>query len=177
MGKMVELTGGDGHKRGAYGGGAAGKPRGAIVVTQEIFGVNSHIKNVTDGYAADGYVAIAPAMFDRAQKGFDVGYSPEDIAKGREVRAKVTNEMALKDAQAAVNEAAKSGKVGMVGYCWGGLVTWLASAKVNGLGAAAPYYGGGILGNTGLQPQAPGLGHLRPNDPRNPGDRRKNAAG
>src|SRR3954454_17360957 len=123
MGKMIQLTASDGHKLDAYRAEPSGKPRGGIVVIQEIFGVNSHIKNVADGYAADGYLAIAPAMFDRVQKGFDVGYSPEDIAKGREVRGKVTNDMALKDAQAAVNEAAKSGKVGMVGYCWGGLVT------------------------------------------------------
>src|SRR5213595_1240464 len=111
MGKMIQLTASDGHKLDAYRADPSDKPRGAIVVIQEIFGVNSHIKNVTDGYAA-----IAPAMFDRVQKGFDVGYSPEDIAKGREVRGKVTNDMALKDAQAAVNEAAKAGKVGIVGY-------------------------------------------------------------
>src|SRR5258708_36570042 len=97
-------------------------------------------------------------MSDRAQKNFDVGYTPDDIAKGREIRAKVTNDMALKDAQAAVNEAAKAGKVGIVGYCWGGLVAWLASAKVTGLGAAAPYYGGGLPHKPGLPPQGPGRG-------------------
>lgn len=105
MGKMIELTASDGHKFAAYCADPTGKPRGAIVVIQEIFGVNSHIKQVTDGYAADGYLAIAPAMFDRAQRNFDVGYSPEDIAKGREVRAKVTNDMAMKDAEAAVKAA------------------------------------------------------------------------
>src|SRR5260221_7524248 len=94
-------------------------------------------------------------MFDRAQKNFDVGYTPDDIAKGREIRAKVTNDMALKDAQAAVNEAAKAGKGGIVGYCWGGLVAWLASAKVTGFVAAAPYYGGCTL----VKPELP------PNDP------------
>src|SRR5438067_13851420 len=132
MGKMIELKASDGHVLSAYRADPSGKPRGGIVVIQEIFGVNSHIKSVADGYARDGYVAIAPAMFDRVQKGFDVGYSPDDIAKGREVRAKVTPDMAMKDAQAAVNEAAKAGKVGIGGYCWGGLVTWLSSAKVNG---------------------------------------------
>src|SRR5207245_8729483 len=134
MGKMIQLTASDGHKLDAYRadpvGTNAGKPRGAIVVIQEIFGVNSHVKQVADGYAADGYVAIAPAMFDRVQKNFDVGYTPDDIAKGREIRGKVTTDMALKDAQAAVNEAAKAGKVGIVGYCWGGFVAWMASAKV-----------------------------------------------
>src|SRR5256886_7206436 len=161
MGKMIQLTASDGHKLDAYRAEPSGKPRGAIAVIQEIFGVNSHIKQVADGYAADGYVAIAPAMFDRVQKGFDVGYTPDDIAKGREVRAKVTTDMALKDAQAAVNEAAKAGKVGIVGYCWGGFVAWMASAKVNGLSAAVPYYGGGILDHTDLQTKIPFQAHFR----------------
>src|SRR3954470_15532189 len=170
MGKMIQLSAADGHKLDAYRADPSGKPRGAIVVIQEIFGVNSHIKSVADGYAADGYVAIAPAMFDRVQKGFDVGYSPEDIAKGREVRAKVTTEMALQDAQAAVNEAAKSGKVGMVGYCWGGFVTWMSSAKVSGLACAVPYYGGGILDNADLQPKVPVMGHFGDKDQHIPVD-------
>ena len=84
MGKMIELTASDGHKLAAYRAEPAGKPRGAIVVIQEIFGVNSHIKAVADGFAADGYLAIAPAMFDRVQKNFDVGYTPPDIEKGRD---------------------------------------------------------------------------------------------
>jgi carboxymethylenebutenolidase len=128
MGKMIQLTASDGHKLDAYRADPAGKPRGGIVVIQEIFGVNSHIKQVADGYAADGYVAIAPAMFDRVQKGFDVGYSPEDIAKGREVRAKVSNDMALKDAEAAIKAASSAGKVGVVGY-WGQPVTRCALAS------------------------------------------------
>src|SRR5512135_3292054 len=138
MGKTIELTAADGHKLSAYRADPAGKPRGAIVVIQEIFGVNSHIKSVADGYAADGYVAIAPAMFDRVQKGFDVGYTPDDIAKGREVRGKVTTDMALKDAQAAINEAGKAGKVGIVGYCWGGFVAWMAANKLSGLTCSVP---------------------------------------
>src|SRR5215207_5850523 len=139
MGKMIQLTAADGHKLDAYRAEPSGKARGGVVVIQEIFGVNSHIKSVADGYAADGYLAIAAAMFDRVQKGFDVGYTPPDIEKGREMRAKVTIDMALKDAQAAVNEAKKAGKVGIVGYCWGGLVAWMASAQVSGLSAAVPY--------------------------------------
>jgi carboxymethylenebutenolidase len=164
MGKMIELTASDGHKLAAYRADPAGKPRGAIVVIQEIFGVNSHIKQVADGYAADGYVAIAPSMFDRVQRNFDVGYTPEDIAKGREIRGKVTNDMAMKDAEAAVKAVAGVGKVGMVGYCWGGLVTWLAAAKISGLAAAAPYYGGGILDNADLEPKVPLMGHFGDKD-------------
>jgi carboxymethylenebutenolidase len=164
MGKMIELNASDGHKLTAYRADPAGKPRGGIVVIQEIFGVNSHIKQVADGFAADGYVAIAPALFDRVQKNVDLGYTPEDIAKGREIRGKVTNDMAVKDAEAAVKAAASAGKVGIVGYCWGGLVAWLAAAKVPGLSAAVPYYGGGILDNADLKSKVPLMGHFGDKD-------------
>lgn len=164
MGKMIELTAADGHKLAAYRADPSGKPRGGIVVIQEIFGVNSHIRQVADGFAADGYLAIAPAMFDRAQRNVELGYTPEDIAKGREIRGKITNDMAVKDAEAAVKAAAAAGKVGIVGYCWGGLVTWLAAAKVSGLSAAVPYYGGGILDNADLQPKVPLMGHFGDKD-------------
>ena len=164
MGKMIELTASDGHKLTAYRADPSGKPRGGIVVIQEIFGVNSHIKQVADGYAADGYVAIAPSMFDRVQKNVDLGYTPDDIAKGREIRGKVTNDMAVKDAEAAVKAASSAGKVGIVGYCWGGLVAWLAAAKVPGLSAAVPYYGGGILDNADLKPKVPLMGHFGEKD-------------
>jgi carboxymethylenebutenolidase len=170
MGKMIELTASDGHKLAAYRADPTGKPRGGIVVIQEIFGVNSHIKQVADGFAADGYVAIAPALFDRVQKSVDLGYTPEDIAKGREIRGKVTNDMALKDAEAAVKAAAGAGKVGIVGYCWGGFVAWLAAAKVPGLSAAVPYYGGGILDNADLKPKVPLMGHFGDKDQHIPVD-------
>jgi carboxymethylenebutenolidase len=164
MGKMIELTASDGHRLSAYRADPAGKPRGAIVVIQEIFGVNSHIKSVADGFAADGYVAIAPAMFDRVQKNVDLGYTPPDIEKGRELRAKITLDFAMQDAEAAVRAAAPAGKVGIVGYCWGGFVAWMASAKVPGLAAAVPYYGGGILDNTDIQPRVPVMGHFGEKD-------------
>ena len=164
MGKMIELTAADGHKLSVYRADPPGKPRGGLVVIQEIFGVNSHIRQVADGYAADGYVAIAPAMFDRVQKGVDLGYSPDDIAKGREIRAKVTTDMAMKDAQAAINEAAKAGKVGIVGYCWGGFVAWMAANQLSGLACAVPYYGGGILDNTDAAPKGPLMGHFGDKD-------------
>src|ERR671938_1393524 len=158
MGKMIELSSSDGKKSSAYRAEPQGKPRGGIVVIQEIFGVNSHIKSVADGYARDGYVAIAPAMFDRVQKNVELGYSPEDIAKGRDIRAKVTTDMAMKDVQEAVKEAAKAGKVGIVGYCWGCFVAWMAANKVSGLSASVPDYGGGILDNTEIAPKVPLMG-------------------
>ena len=170
MGTMIELTAADGHKLSAYRAEPSGKPRGGLVVIQEIFGVNSHIKQVADGYAADGYLAIAPALFDRVQKNVDLGYSPEDIAKGREIRGKVTNDMALKDAEAAIKTASAAGKVGIVGYCWGGLITWLAAGKLAGLSAAVPYYGGGILDNAELDPKVPLMGHFGDKDQHIPVD-------
>jgi carboxymethylenebutenolidase len=164
MGKMIELTASDGHKLSAYRADPAGRSRGAIVVIQEIFGVNSHIRSVADGYAADGYVAIAPALFDRVQKGVDLGYSPEDIAKGREIRGKVTNEMAMKDVEVSVKALSGAGKVGIVGYCWGGFIAWLAASKISGLSAAVAYYGGGILDHTELAPKVPLMGHFGDKD-------------
>lgn len=164
MGKIIELTASDGHRLAAYRADPAGQPRGGIVVIQEIFGVNSHIKSVADGFAADGYLAIAPAMFDRAQKNVDLGYSPQDIEKGRGIRAKITTDTAMKDSEAAVKAAAAAGKVGIVGYCWGGFVAWMASAKVPGLACAVPYYGGGILDNADLQPKVPLMGHFGDKD-------------
>ena len=154
----------DEHKLVAYVAEPKGKARGGIVVIQEIFGVNSHIRSVADGFAAGGYLAIAPAMFDRVQRNFDVGYTPEDIAKGREIRGKVSTDMAMKDAQAAINEAAKAGKVGIVGYCWGGFVAWMAANKLSGLACSVPYYGGGILDNTDVAPKVPLMGHFGEKD-------------
>ena len=161
---MIELTAADGHKLAAYRAEPAGKARGGIVVIQEIFGVNSHVKSVADGYAADGYLAIAPAMFDRVQRGFDVGYTPEDIAKGRELRPKISVDWAMKDTEAAVKAAASAGKVGIVGYCWGGFVVWMASARIPGLACAVPYYGGGILDNADIEPKVPVMGHFGEKD-------------
>ncbi len=170
MGKMIELTAADGHKLAAYRADPSGKPRGGIVVIQEIFGVNSHIQQVADGFAADGYLAIAPALFDRVQRNVDLGYTPEDIAKGREIRGKVSNENALKDTEAAIKAASGAGKVGIVGYCWGGLVTWLAAGKLSGLACAVPYYGGGILDNAELEPKVPLMAHFGDRDQHIPVD-------
>src|SRR5207244_7052255 len=108
------LTAEDGFKLSAYRATPSGKPRGGLVVVQEIFGVNHHIRNVTDGFAADGYVAIAPALFDRVERGFETGYQPADIERGRAVRGKLSTEDAVKDVRAAVEEGEKSGrKVGV----------------------------------------------------------------
>ncbi len=142
MGKMIELTASDGFKLGAYLAEPAGKPRGAVVVMQEIFGVNSHIKSVADGYAADGYLAIAPAEFDRGERNYEAGYTQPEIQAGVAVMQKLSWDNTMLDVQAAVDYVKHAGKVGIVGYCRGGTVTFLASAKVTGLSAAVSYYAG-----------------------------------
>ena len=160
MGKMIELTAADGHKLAAYRADPAGKARGAVVVIQEIFGVNSHVKSVADGYAKDGYLAIAPAMFDRLQRGYDTGYSQPEIQAGIAMMQKLDWKNTFADVDAAVAEAKKAGKVGIVGYCWGGTVAWRAAANTAGLAASAPYYGGGMPNFKDEKPKVPTLCHF-----------------
>ena len=159
MGKLVELTAADGHKFSAYRAEPAGKPRGGLIVIMEIFGVNSHIRGVADGYAADGYLAIAPALFDRAQRNFEIGYTQQDIEVGRGLMQKMKLEDAVKDVASTLNEARSAGKTGIVGYCWGGTVTWKSACNVPGLACAVAYYGGGIPGLVGEQPRCPVMFH------------------
>jgi carboxymethylenebutenolidase len=169
MGQFIDLTAKDGFSFPAYVAEPAGKPKGAVVVVQEIFGVNSHIRSVADGYAADGYLAVAPSTFHRVKPGVELGYSEEDMKAGFGLKTAVEALPApgvLQDLQAAVDYAARGGKVGIVGYCWGGLLTWRASAKVSGLSAAVPYYGGGMTTpeESAITPKVPVLAHFGNND-------------
>ena len=164
MGQIIELTAADGHRLSAYRAEPAGKPRGAIVVIQEIFGVNDHIRKVADGYAADGYVAIAPALFDRIRPGIEIGYSMAEIQEGFGYKTASKTEDAMKDIEAAVKAVASAGKVGVVGYCWGGFLAWMSAARVPGLSASAPYYGGGVPDAAGEQPKCPVMLHFGEKD-------------
>ena len=154
MPETIQLTAGDGFTFPAYLARPAGAARGAIVVVQEIFGVNSHIRAVADGYAEAGFLAIAPDAFHRVQHGVQLGYTPEDIQAGIAFKASVERLPApgvLADLQAAIDHAGHLGhKAGMVGYCWGGLLTWRSACLLRGLAAAAPYYGGGMT--VGVEP-------------------------
>ncbi len=164
MGNWVELIAADGLTLSAYRAEPAGKPRGALVVAQEIFGVNSHVRSVCDGYAADGYVAIAPALFDRYERGVDIGYTPPDIARGRELKALAKADAALLDVEAARAAVASVGKVGVIGYCWGGYIAWIASARLPGFACAVPYYGGGMTDAVAEQPKCPVMAHFGERD-------------
>jgi len=142
----------------------AGRPRGALVVAQEIFGVNSHIRSVADGYAADGYLTIAPALFDRVERGVQLGYSDADIQRGFALKTACGNELPLLDIEAAIGHVKSAGKVGIVGYCWGGLMAWLAACKFDALAASVPYYGGGITQQAAMSARCPVMAHFGEHD-------------
>jgi carboxymethylenebutenolidase len=167
----VSLTAVDGFEFSVYVATPTGQPKGAVVVLQEIFGVNAHIREVADGYAAAGYLAVAPATFQRAKAGVELGYTADDMQAGMALKAAVEalpEPGVLADIQAAVDYAAKTsgGKVGIVGYCWGGLLTWRAAGRVTGLSAAVPYYGGGSTSEAERvrQPRCPVLAHYAEHD-------------
>jgi carboxymethylenebutenolidase len=147
MGSFIDLKAPDGFVFPAYVANPAGKPKAGVVVLQEIFGVNSHIRSVADGYAAEGYLAVAPSTFHRVKPGVDIGYSAEDMNAGSTLKAAVEALPApgvMQDIQTAIHHAGQAGKVGIVGYCWGGLLTWRSACLLDGLAAAVPYYGGGM---------------------------------
>ena len=162
-----QLRAADGYAFGIYEALPAGEPRGAVVVVQEIFGVNAHIREVADGFAAAGYAALAPALFDRVERGVELGYDAAGMARGRALAFDgLQREHALADLQATVEEAGKYGAVGLVGYCFGGLMAYLAACGVTGLACASAYYGGGIAGVVGdgskpdVVPRCPTIMHF-----------------
>lgn len=163
MGETLTLKAADGHAFGAYLAKPAGKPRAGLVVVQEIFGVNSHIRAVTDGFARDGYLAIAPALFDRVERDVELGYDPASIASGREVRGKVSWDEALKDIAAAIAHVRSAGKVGCVGYCWGGSLAWLVATRLD-VSAAVGYYGGQVYDFRNETPRCPVILHFGERD-------------
>lgn len=151
----------DGFELGAYEAAPAGQAKGAVVVIQEVFGVNSHIRSVVDDYAAEGFYAIAPAIFDRLERDVQLDYSESGMTKGIELafqRLEMTQTLA--DLQAAIGHAAHHGKVGIVGYCFGGLLTWLSSCQLDNVSAASAYYGGGIPDNADISPSCPTILHF-----------------
>ena len=169
MGNFTDLKAADGLTIPAYVAQPAGQPKGGIVVVQEIFGVNSHIRSVVDGYAAEGYLAVAPATFHRVKPGVELGYAENDMKEGFGLKTAAEALPApgvLQDLQAAVDYAAQAGKVGITGFCWGGLLTWRAAEQLGGLSAAVPYYGGGMTTpeEAKRQPKVPVLAHFGDQD-------------
>ncbi len=163
MAETIKLTASDGHRFDAYIAQPSGKPRGGLVVIQEIFGVNQHIRKIADSYAADGYLCVAPALFDRVKPGIELGYGPTDIPAGRDTRQKLALDDVLKDLQVAVTTAGSAGRVGVVGYCWGGSLAFMCATRL-GVQAAAGYYGGAIVPHKDEKPGCPTQLHFGERD-------------
>jgi carboxymethylenebutenolidase len=161
MGKMIRLKAKDGHELDAYLAEPQGEAKGGIVVVQEIFGVTNHIKRVADQYAAQGYRAIAPAMFDRVERNVMLDYS--QIQKGLEYMHQLTWPNTLADLNAAANEIRGAGSASVVGYCWGGTVAHVAASDLT-LDAAISYYGGGVAKMLDKKPRCPIVYHFGDKD-------------
>jgi len=166
MGTQIKLTAADGHQLDAYFAASSGPARGAIVLLQEIFGVNSHIRSVADDYAAQGFHVVAPALFDRVQRNLELGYTSPDAAQGMKVARQIGLDIALKDVAASIGHARAQWadlKVGVVGYCYGGSLAWLAATRL-GPAAAVCYYGGQIAANATEMPRCPVMMHFGARD-------------
>jgi carboxymethylenebutenolidase len=165
MGKQVRITAEDGHQFDAYLA-ESESPRAALIVVQEIFGVNSHIRSVADGYAAQGYLAIAPALFDRAESNVELSYTPEDMKRGMVMAMQIGMDNMLKDVAASMNYARQQWnlKVGVLGFCLGGSLAWLAATRL-GADATVGYYGGRIAQNANETPRCPVMLHFGAKDP------------
>jgi carboxymethylenebutenolidase len=165
MGETISLTASDGHVLDAYKASPSGAAKGGVVVIQEIFGINGQIRRTADYFAEQGYVAIAPALFDRVGKDIELGYNETDFGIGRETRGKITDDWIIADIGAAVNEASSAGKVSVIGFCFGGYAAYVAACAVDGVSAAMPFYGGGIAAKlSDMTPKCPTQFHFGDKD-------------
>lgn len=165
MGEHVTLAALDGQNLDAYVAHPEGEPLAGLVIVQEIFGVNAHIRSVADGYAKDGFLAVAPALFDRIEPGIELGYEPADTQKAMSLVPKINMEKSVLDVAAALDYAANTAhkKAGIVGYCFGGTLAWLAATRLHPA-AAVGYYGGRIANYAAENPSAPVMLHFGKDD-------------
>lgn len=165
MGQSVTITAKDGHSLGAYRADPSGTAKGGVVVIQEIFGVNSHVRDLADFFAGKGYAAIAPALFDRSEAGVELGYDEVSFGRGRELRGALNDEMILADVDAAAAAVSSAGKVGLIGYCFGGYVAWISACGLDSLACSISCYGGGVAGRAADdKPRCPVQFHLGDKD-------------
>jgi carboxymethylenebutenolidase len=162
MGAYTTIMARDGHEFQAWLAAAPGRPRGALVILQEIFGVNAHIRAVTDSFAAEGYTAIAPCLFDRVRRGIELSYTAKDMQEGAGYRAQLTPETTMKDVAAAVAVVRNSGRTGTIGYCWGGTQSYLAAGQLR-VACAVVYYGK-VTAYLEQKPRCPVLYHYGSED-------------
>jgi len=160
----VKITAKDGHELSAYCARPQATPRGGLIVLQEFFGVNGHIRRVCDQYAADGYLVLSPAIFDRVERDVELGYDEAGMNKGRELRAELDLSLCMLDIQAAIDAASGAGKVAALGYCWGGSLAYIASARLAGLACAIGYYGAQIAAHVNEVPRVPVMLHYAEKD-------------
>jgi len=153
MGQTIQLKAADGFSVSAYAAGPENATKGVVVV-QEIFGVNGNIRDMADRFAELGYAVVAPALFDRAERNVELGYTQDDIAKGREYRSKLSDKDLMADVEAAANHLSGK-KLGIVGYCFGGTVAWWGATRTTKFAAASCWYGGGIAGTKDERPNCP----------------------
>lgn len=163
MAETITLTAADGHRLQAYVAGPADSTK-ALVVVQEIFGVNNHMRHVADAFAAQGFRVIVPALFDRVRPGIELGYTAEDVQKGRELRGEIANDKPVHDIEAAAAALPQGAKVGIVGYCWGGTVAWWGATRSKMFAASSCWYGGGIAGTATEAPNCPVQMHFGEKD-------------
>jgi carboxymethylenebutenolidase len=164
VGHDIKLKASDNFELGGYRADPVGTPKAAVVVIQEIFGVNHHIRAVCDRLAKEGYVAIAPAIFDRLERNFQSGYSPDEIALARKFIANPDWPAMLRDTQAAIDAVKNVGPVGIIGFCLGGSIAYAAATKLSGLSAAVGYYGGAIVRFADDRPKVPTQLHFGDKD-------------
>jgi carboxymethylenebutenolidase len=162
MGQTIQLNASDGFALDAYVAGPANATKGVVVI-QEIFGVNHHMRDMADRFAAAGYAVVAPALFDRVEKGIELGYTADDIAKGRDYRMKLSDAQVMLDVDAAAAHLAGK-KLGIVGYCFGGTVAWWGATRTNKFAASSCWYGGGIAGTKDEKPNCPVQMHFGETD-------------
>jgi carboxymethylenebutenolidase len=163
MGEYSTIMARDGHEFQAWLAAPPARPRGAVVVLQEIFGVNSHIRKLTDGFAAAGYTAIAPCLFDRIRRGIELSYSAADMQEGAGYVKQLTPEVTQRDVAAALAVVKHSGRAATVGYCWGGTMSYLAAAQLP-LACAVVYYGR-LASYLDQKPKCPVMYHYGSHDP------------
>lgn len=163
MADWTRLMARDGHEFNAWLAAPQGAARGAVVVLQEIFGVNAHIRSVTESFAAAGYLAIAPALFDRIRRDIALGYSPEEIEEGRGYMKQLPQPKVSLDIAASIAVVKHAGRVGAVGYCWGGTQAYLAACNPS-IACAVAYYGTSIAANLEHRPVVPVLYHFGERD-------------
>ncbi|MHB1745244.1 MAG: dienelactone hydrolase family protein, partial [Acidobacteriaceae bacterium] len=161
MSQHTQLQAADGHKFDAYIAQPTGEPKAGVVVLQEIFGVNAHIRSVADRFARAGYLTIAPALFDRAQRDVEMAYGPDEGKQGMQIVQRIPLDQTLADIAAAIQYLREHGarKVGVVGFCWGGTLAWVSNTRLHP-DATVSYYPGGIQNYIQEKSTCPAIFHF-----------------